>query len=77
MCASLVITMVIVALLIIPIYLLYTLNKASSRSDEQSRDRDTTGTCMGILLVFSLLFSAILSVFTSAKRHEVLGAAAA
>ena len=76
-CASLVIMMVIVALLIIPIYFLYTLEKASSRAEEQSVERDRTGACMGILLVFTLLFSAILSVFTSAKRHEVLGAAAA
>lgn len=77
MCASLVIMMMVIALLIIPIYLLYTLEKASSRADEQSLDRDRTGACMGILLVFTLLFSAILSVFTSAKRHEILGAAAA
>jgi len=76
-CASLVIMMAIVALLIVPIYLLYNLVKASSRADEQYLDRDGTATCIGILLVFTLLFSAILSIFTRAKRHEILGAAAA
>lgn len=76
MCASLVIVLVIVALLIIPIYLLYNLVKASSKADQQFLDQDGTATCMCILLVFTLLFSAILSVFTRAKRHEILGAAA-
>ncbi|RFU26608.1 hypothetical protein B7463_g9724, partial [Scytalidium lignicola] len=33
--------------------------------------------CMGILLVATLLFSAALALFTKAKRHELLGAAAA
>ncbi|KAL2064190.1 hypothetical protein VTL71DRAFT_4684 [Oculimacula yallundae] len=32
---------------------------------------------IGILLVFTLTFSAILSLFTQAKRHEIFGAAAA
>jgi hypothetical protein len=69
--------LVIIALLIVPIYLLYSLVKASSKADEQSLDQDRTATCIGILLVFTLLFSAILSLFTRAKRHEILGAAAA
>jgi hypothetical protein len=33
--------------------------------------------CMGILLVATLLFSGALALFTKAKRHELLGAAAA
>ena len=77
MCASLVILMVMVALLIIPIYVLYTLEKASSKDGNHSLELDSTGAYMGILLMFTLLFSAILSVFTRAKRHEILGAAAA
>ena len=76
-CANLVIVMVIIALLIIPIYLLYSLAKASREADEQSLDQDRTAISMGILLVFTLVFSAILSLFTRAKRHEILGAAAA
>ena len=40
-------------------------------------DDHATGVCIAILLVCTLLFSAVLSVFTRAKRHEILGAAAA
>jgi UDP-N-acetylmuramyl pentapeptide phosphotransferase/UDP-N-acetylglucosamine-1-phosphate transferase len=68
--------LVIIALLVVPIYLLYTRVKASSKADTQFLDQDGTATCIGILLVFTLLFSAILSLFTRAKRHEILGAAA-
>jgi UDP-N-acetylmuramyl pentapeptide phosphotransferase/UDP-N-acetylglucosamine-1-phosphate transferase len=75
-CASIVIMFAIIALLIIPIYLMYTRVKASSKADTQFLDQDGTATCIGILLVFTLLFSAILSLFTRAKRHEILGAAA-
>ena len=32
---------------------------------------------IGILLVFTLTFSAFMSCFTKARRHEILGAAAA
>ncbi|KAK4540333.1 hypothetical protein LTR36_009290, partial [Oleoguttula mirabilis] len=71
--ASCVITIMILALLIVPIYLLYHLINAhdgvfSSRATAQ---------CIGILLVFTLAFSAVLSLFTRAKRHEILGAATA
>jgi hypothetical protein len=63
----------ITALLIVPIYLLYSLVK-----DEDGKlDSHTTGICITILLVCTLLFSAVLSLFTRAKRHEILGAAAA
>jgi uncharacterized protein DUF6594 len=62
--------MMILALLIVPIYLLYHLVTAlgSNRTD---------AICMGVLLVATLAFSAVLSIFTRAKRHEVLAAAAA
>jgi hypothetical protein len=73
LCASFVITAMIVALLIVPIYLLYNMVK-----DKQGiLDAHSTGICIGILLVCTLLFSAVLSLFTRAKRHEILGAAAA
>jgi UDP-N-acetylmuramyl pentapeptide phosphotransferase/UDP-N-acetylglucosamine-1-phosphate transferase len=75
-CASVIIILVIAALLVIPIYLLYRLVSVSSDSN-RVYDKDGTATCIGILLVFTLLFSAVLSVFTRAKRHEILGAAAA
>jgi hypothetical protein len=32
---------------------------------------------IGVLLIFTLVFSAVLSLFTQAKRHEIFGAAAA
>jgi hypothetical protein len=67
---AVIIMAIILALLIIPIYLLYHLvnNLGNPRSG---------GTCLGVLLVATLAFSAILSLFTKAKRHEILGAAAA
>jgi hypothetical protein len=64
-----IILIMILALLIVPIYLLYrlvtTLN--SNRTD---------AACIGVLLVATLAFSAVLSIFTRARRHEILGAAA-
>ncbi|GAB7325601.1 hypothetical protein MBLNU13_g09592t1 [Cladosporium sp. NU13] len=73
LCASSLITFMIVALLIVPIYLLYNLVKDT----DGKLDDHATGVCIAILLVCTLLFSAVLSVFTRAKRHEILGAAAA
>ena len=63
----------ILALLMIPIYLLYHLIARS----QGVFDGKTTATCIGILLISTLAFSAALSLFTRAKRHEILGAAAA
>jgi hypothetical protein len=60
----------ILALLIIPIYILYHLVTEIGTAQSYS-------TCIGILLVFTLLFSAVISAFTKAKRHEILAAAAA
>lgn len=34
-------------------------------------------TCIGTLLICTLAFSSILSLFTKARRHEILAAAAA
>jgi hypothetical protein len=31
---------------------------------------------IGVILVFTLVFSAVPSLFTQAKRHEIFGAAA-
>lgn len=63
----------ICALLIVPIYLLYSLVK----DQDGKLDSHTTSVCIAILLVCTLLFSVVLSLFTRAKRHEILGAAAA
>lgn len=79
LCASSILTAMIIALLIVPIYLLYKLVKGNSSKEGNNGKLDThaTGVCIGILLVCTLLFSGVLSLFTRAKRHEILGAAAA
>lgn len=63
----------ILFLLIVPIYLLYHLVS----QDDGRLDGRNNAICIGLLLVFTLAFSAIMSLFTRAKRHEILGAAAA
>jgi hypothetical protein len=73
LCASAIITVMILGLLIVPIYLLYNVVKDKAGN----LDAHSTGICIGVLLVSTLLFSAVLSLFTRAKRHEILGAAAA
>jgi hypothetical protein len=66
-----IITFVVLLLLIIPIYLLY-------RTTSNLTDIDGENTiCVGILLVSTLLFSTIISIFTRAKRHEIFAASAA
>jgi len=64
-----IITVMILILLIVPVWILYHLvnTKGTSRTD---------GVCLGTLLVFTLAFSTALSLFTRARRHEILGAAA-
>jgi len=64
-----IITAMILALLIVPIYIL-------SRLITNPNNRQMDAICIGVLLVSTLAFSAVLSFFTRAKRHEVLGAAA-
>jgi hypothetical protein len=65
-----IITLFILLLLIVPIFILYHLVDSIGT-------RKTDSICIGVLLVFTLAFSAVLSLFTRAKRHEILGAAAA
>lgn len=64
-----IITIMLLVLLVVPVYILYHLvDKAGSGK--------TDAICIGTLLVFTLAFSAVLSLFTRARRHEILGAAA-
>jgi hypothetical protein len=65
-----IITIMILVLLVVPTFVLYHLvdSMGSHRTDS---------ICIGTLLVFTLAFSAVLSLFTRARRHEILGAAAA
>ncbi|KAF2807251.1 uncharacterized protein BDZ99DRAFT_478754 [Mytilinidion resinicola] len=65
-----IITFVILILLVLPIYILYHLIKDVGTGKAY-------GICIGVLLLATLAFSAILSLFTRAKRHEILAAAAA
>ena len=59
----------ILALLIVPVYILYRLT-AHPNTDHNN------ALCLGVLLVFTLCFSAELSFFTRAQRHEILAATA-
>lgn len=67
---SLIITFVILGLLIVPVYLLWHLTRSGMY------DNKTTALMVGLLLVFTLVFSGVLSLFTRAKRHEIFVAAA-
>ena len=66
-----IITTMILVLLVVPIYVLYHLTNDAEPSP------NSTAICIGTLLVFTLAFSAVLSLFTRAQRHEILAAAAA
>ena len=70
MCVNFIIAIMILAMMIAPIWILYHITN-------QVGTPQNSAACMGVLLVFTLFFSAGLSFFTSAKRHEVLAAAAA
>jgi len=60
----------VLALLIIPVYLLWHLTRATQSGT-------AVAIVIGVLLVFTLIFSGTLSLLTSAKRHEILASAAA
>lgn len=65
-----ILTVIILVLLVIPIYILY-------HMIHDIGTRKAYMTCIGTLLVFTLAFSSVLSLFTKARRHEILAAAAA
>lgn len=65
----------ILALLIVPIWLLYHI--VSDNITDGTLDGRSNAICIGVLLVFTLAFSAMMSFMTRAQRHEILGAAAA
>ena len=67
---TLIISFIILVLLVLPIYALY-------KSSNGPEDVVSNTKCIGILLVATLVFSTVLSLFTKAKRHEILGASAA
>jgi hypothetical protein len=65
-----ILTLVILLLLVVPIYILY-------HMVHDIGSKKAYMTCIGVLLVFTLAFSSVLSLFTKARRHEILAAAAA
>jgi hypothetical protein len=62
-----IITLLIFVLLVLPVVAMYKLTSI----------RKPTFDSVGILVVFTLLFSAAMSLVTKAKRHELFGASAA
>ncbi|KAL8646138.1 MAG: hypothetical protein Q9226_006997, partial [Calogaya cf. arnoldii] len=67
-CVTFLITILILVLLMIPIWLLY---KSSVNGTI-----GTTNDTIVMILSFTLIFSAALSAFTKAKRHEIVAASA-
>ncbi|KAL8784331.1 MAG: hypothetical protein Q9213_004040 [Squamulea squamosa] len=67
-CVTFLITILILILLMIPIWLLY----KSSVNGTIGHHNDT----IVMILAFTLIFSAALSAFTKAKRHEIVAASA-
>lgn len=68
--ANCIVASMVVLLLVVPVYVLFHLLEGTS-SDK------AYAISVGVLLVFILAFSAVLHLFTRARRHEILGAAAA
>ncbi|KAL1639172.1 hypothetical protein SLS58_008140 [Diplodia intermedia] len=66
---GLLITVVIFILLIIPVFAMYRL--------ASFRDTKDIFAAIGVMMVFTLLFAAAMSLLTKAKRHELFAASAA
>lgn len=66
---TMIITCFILVVLVVPIWLLYRLASTGGASAANPLS-------IAVLLSFTLLFSAVLSLFTKARRHEILAAAA-
>lgn len=62
--------MMILVLLIVPIYTMFNIVNHNSKEKAYTRS-------MWVLVGATITFSAMLSMFTMAKRHEILAAAAA
>lgn len=71
MFVGLIITSVIFLLLVLPVVVMYQLSSLGLA------DQKSTFRVIGVLIVFTLLFSAALSVMTTAKRHELFAASSA
>lgn len=86
---NIIITLVIFLLLVIPVVLLFQLTSTAIEVSEGGNPTITTGqsagnvntrntlNAVGVLIVFTLLFSAAMSLVTRAARHELFAASAA
>ncbi|KAL1638714.1 hypothetical protein SLS58_008637 [Diplodia intermedia] len=66
---AMIITIIIFFLLVLPVVAMYKLTSVG--------DKASTFDAIGVLVVFTLLFSAAMSLLTKAKRHELFAASAA
>jgi len=67
---NMIITFMVLVLLVLPIYILYHMITDVGTGKAYA-------SCIGVLLLATLAFSAVLSLFTRARRHEILAAASA
>ena len=67
-CVTMIITTIVLALLVVPIWLLYRFSI--------ERTVATSSDTIAVVLVFTLVFSAALTGFTKARRHEIVAASA-
>jgi len=63
--------LMVLVLLIVPVYVLFHIT--DNRADTPGME----GLCVGVLLISTLAFSAGVTAFSRARRHEVLAASAA
>ncbi|KAF1813340.1 hypothetical protein P152DRAFT_395521 [Eremomyces bilateralis CBS 781.70] len=66
---GIIITVIILILLVLPVVALYQMTSM--------RKKSSTIDAVGVLIVFTLLFSAAMSLLTKARRHELFAASAA
>jgi hypothetical protein len=66
---GIIITFIIFVLLVLPVVAMYKLTTIG--------ERNSTLDAVGVLVVFTLLFSAAMSLLTKAQRHELFAASAA
>jgi hypothetical protein len=67
---GLIITTIIFVLLVLPVVAMYKLTAMGASPQ-------STFNAIGVLVVFTLLFSAAMSLLTKARRHELFAASAA
>ncbi|KAF2177833.1 hypothetical protein K469DRAFT_601520 [Zopfia rhizophila CBS 207.26] len=71
---NILITVVIFSLLVVPVITMYRLTSSDTHPENNYRQ---TFNAVGVLIVFTLLFSAAMSLLTKAARHELFAASAA